>query len=127
MPILQIVLTAGERAVPVLAVVDSGAARSMFPLRVAQNLGVSLEQDAIGARGVEGAGFSTWSAREAIIGQVVRIDPASQQASLWGKAFPMTPAFCEKDPFLLGRQDFFAAFPVQFMPGNPHPAFVIEC
>jgi hypothetical protein len=100
-PILQIVLTAGQRAVPVLAVVDSGAARSMFPLQVAHSLGVTLQQDALGARGVEGTGFPTWSAQEPVMGQVVRLDPATQQASLWASPFAMTPAFCEKDPFLL--------------------------
>lgn len=99
----------------------------MFPLQVAHKLGVTLKQDSLAAQGVEGNGFPTWSAQEAITGQVVRIDPANRQASLWGKQFRMTPAFCEKKPFLLGRQDFFAAFPVQFVPGNPHPSFIIEC
>jgi hypothetical protein len=124
-PLLQIVLTYGDQAVALLALVDSGATRSMFPLQVAQRLGVTLEQDALGARGVEGAGFPTWSALETVMGQVVRIDPDNQQASLWGDPFRMTPAFCEKDPFLLGRQDFFAAFPVKFVPGKPDPSFIL--
>lgn len=99
----------------------------MFPLQVAHSLGVTLQQDAVGARGVEGVGFPTWSAQETVLAQVVRIVPETHKGELWGKSFQMTPAFCEKDPFLLGRQDFFAAMSVQFLPGNPHPSFIIEC
>lgn len=99
----------------------------MFPLQIAHQLGVTLEKDLLGASGVEGTGFPTWSAKEAVTGQIVRVDPATQQDELWGVQFPMTPAFCEKDPFLLGRQDFFAALSVYFVPGNPHPSFIIEC
>jgi hypothetical protein len=98
----------------------------MFPLQIAQQLGVTLQQDAVGASGVEGVAFSTWSAQERIMGQIVRVDPQTQEAGLWGTPFPMTPAFCEKRPFLLGRQDFFSALKVQFLPGNPHPSFVVE-
>lgn len=60
------------------------------------------------------------------MGQIVRIAPETSQSELWGKQFPMTPAFCEKEPFLLGREDFFASLKIQFVPGPPQPAFLIE-
>ena len=99
----------------------------MFPLAIAHQLGVTLQQDAIGAVGVEGAGFSTWSSQEPITGQVVRIDPATMQPAMWGPTFAMMPAFTEKDAFLLGRQDFFAAFGVTFAVEASGPTFVIDC
>lgn len=98
----------------------------MFPRQIATQLGVTLQQDAIGASGVEGGGFPTWSSQEPITGQIIRIDPNTQQAELWGPQITMTPAFADKDPFLLGRQDFFAAFGVNFRPAMPQLAFLVD-
>jgi hypothetical protein len=111
-----------------VALVDSGATRSMFPMEIAQRLGIEeqLTQDAVGAMGVEGGGFPTWSFLPGLQGQIVRVPPENpQQSEPWGASFAMTPAFAHKDVFLLGRQDFFAVFQIKFEPGNP-PHLVIE-
>jgi hypothetical protein len=110
-----------------VALVDSGAARSMFPMEIARRLGIDgqLAQDATGAKGVEGGGFPTWSFPPGLSAQIVRVSPENpRQPELWGMPFVMTPAFTHKDPFLLGRQDFFAANNVMFEAGFP-PHFVI--
>jgi hypothetical protein len=109
--------------------VDSGAARSIFPMQIAQRLGITeaLVQDQVGARGVEGVGFSTWSYPPGLQAHVVRIaQKRPHKVTNWGSPFTLNPAFCHKDPFLLGRQDFFATFRVAFAPGNPHPTFSIS-
>jgi len=96
----------------------------MFPWEIAQRLGIdaALEPDAQGAMGVEGTGFPTWSHPGGIQGQVVRIPPANPaQPELWGPAFSMTPSFCHKSVFLLGRQDFFLTYRVLFHPATSAP------
>ncbi len=101
----------------------------MFPRQIAGLLGVDgdLVTDAAGAVGVEGGGFPTWSYQPGLTGQVVRTPPNNPtQRELRGPTFPMTPAFAEKDAFLLGRQDFFRALQVDFEPGKPIPHFVIQ-
>jgi hypothetical protein len=120
-------LDAGESSTVVPAVVDSGAERSMFPLQIAKRLGIAdaLVRDEIGARGVEGAGFPTWSYPVGLRAWVMRITENPSEVVVWGESFVLNPAFCEKDPFLLGRHDFFATFHVSFDPGNPYPTFSI--
>jgi hypothetical protein len=120
-------LTAGAATTFIAAVVDSGAARSMLPLQIAERLGVSdaLVEDEVGAQGVEGIGFSTWSLPDGVEAQVLSVTQASGTVIKWGTSFTLSPAFCDKDPFLLGREDFFATFRVSFDPGNPHPTFSI--
>lgn len=109
--------------------VDSGAARSMFPMPIAQRLGIGedLVQDAVGARGVEEVEFPTWSYPPGVQAQIARIAQRSpHRLTSWGSPFTLEPAFCEKKPFLLGRQDFFATFQVAFAPGRHHPTFSIS-
>jgi hypothetical protein len=55
----------------------------------------------------------------------MRLTENPSEVVVWGDPFTLNPAFCEKDPFLLGRQDFFATFSVSFDPGNPYPTFSI--
>jgi hypothetical protein len=128
-PLLLLQLAVGALNIFVAAVVDSGAARSMLPMEIAKRLGIAdaLVRDQMGARGVEGGGFPTWSYPDGVEAHVMRIGPRSpHEITKWGSPFTLNPAFCEKDPFLLGRQDFFARFRVAFVPGNPHPTFSIS-
>lgn len=43
----------------------------------------------------------------------------------WGDRFNLSPAFSDKSAFLVGREDFFASFHVEFNPGSPLPTFSI--
>ena len=101
--------------VRVLAMVDSGAYRSHFPLDVARDLGLSdddLSKDELGGRGV-GSEFDTWSSRIPIRAGIGRI---AEDGSLvaWGPGFTLMPVFSEHEAFLLGREDFLARFDVTF-------------
>jgi hypothetical protein len=94
----------------------------MFPMPIAQALGIEadLVEDDGGGTGVEGTAFSTWSYAPGLLGQIVRVPPDNPSApGPWGPSFPMTPSFSTLDPFLLGRQDFFARWSVLFQPGDP--------
>jgi hypothetical protein len=128
-PLLLLQLAAAETVTVVPAMVDSGAARSMFPMQVAQRLGIatSLTQDKTGAVGVEGENFPTWSYPSSLQAQILQVQREPVGASApWGDQFVLNPAFSDKSAFLLGREDFFAIFRVEFNPGNPLPTFSIS-
>jgi hypothetical protein len=119
----------------VLAVVDSGADRTLFPAEIAELLGLSEEngglvQDEHGGRGVGGVEFPTWFSTREIIGQVMQIAEEDELIP-WGPSFGMDPAFTglsdgDDGPdgtFLLGRNDFFQAFAITFGWEEDGPAF----
>ncbi|MEX2194340.1 MAG: hypothetical protein WD844_03565 [Thermoleophilaceae bacterium] len=109
----------------VIALVDSGAHRSCFPVQIARQLRIKskLKKDPCGAKGV-GSKFTTWSSTVPLHGQIVatgRSGPA-----LWGPRFRFEPAFVEDDDaFLLGRADFFNVFTVAFDRG-PNSSFHLD-
>lgn len=117
--------------IDVLALVDSGAFRSCFPLQVAYELGITdaeLVEDPTGGAGV-GSQFRFWTTGIPIVAGVALFEPASDgSAQPFGPEFALSPAFTETDAFLLGRADFFRAYTVTFErgDGNPTCAFVIE-
>lgn len=128
-PLLLLQLATVDTITVVPAMVDSGAARSMFPMQIAQRLGIaeSLTQDETGAVGVEGEKFPTWSYLPGLRAQILEIQREPAGASVpWGERFALTPAFSDKSAFLLGREDFFGIFGVAFNPGNPLPTFSIS-
>jgi hypothetical protein len=127
-PQLLIELSTEARTVSVLALLDSGAARSMFPRSVARMLGIEdeLVSDPVGAVGVEGAGFPTWSYPLGMAAQVMRTPPEDPSRSEpWGTSVRMTPAFADKGVFLLGREDFFLGFTITFERGRAGPQFAL--
>lgn len=111
----------------ILGVVDSGADRSMFPLEIADLLGIpdALVKDEVLAGGAAGPGFPTWSSSEEIRGQIVRLTD-DRELFPWGPEFPMNPAFAESEHFLLGREDFFVPFVVSFGLHEGHRAFSVS-
>lgn len=120
-------LSGPDRSIESTALIDSGAAFSVFPLWVASQLGISedLVQDRQ-AVGAEGAGFATWSYPPGLSCQVMQLRPDDfSQREPWGKPVKLTPAFADKTVFLLGREDFFAAFTVTFEPGAELRRFVL--
>jgi hypothetical protein len=110
------------RRVIELALIDSGAARSVFPLAVARELGIEHElvEDAARSVGVEGAGFPTWSYPPGLTCHVLRTAPDGPSGrEPWGEPVRLTPAFADKRVFLLGREDFFRGFRILFDPAGP--------
>ncbi len=111
----------------VIGCVDSGADRTFLPLAVARRLGLSsreLVRDALGAIGVEGIGFPTWSSNVPLEGRVVA--DMGHGPAPWGPLFAVNPAFSEKEPVLLGRADFFQAFVVTFQENASAPVFHLD-
>jgi hypothetical protein len=106
-------------AVPVLAMMDSGADRCLFPMQIAGRLGLigkyDMNKDARKSSGV-GSEFETYSStipiRAQIVASVQMGAAVVQQA--WGPQLTLTPAFAKAENFLLGRADFFKAFTVSF-------------
>jgi hypothetical protein len=100
----------------VVAVVDSGADRTVLPLSVALRLAImdTLERDPADGFGFEGGAFPIWRSSLPLLGQVIAND-----GTAWGPRFPLAPVFADADIALLGREDFFRAFTITF---QEHPA-----
>jgi len=115
--------------VEVPALVDSGAYRSSFPLRIAHDLGIEqheLVEDPAGGVGV-GSHFRVWTTPVPIRAGIALFESASDGTRQpWGPGFTLTPAFIEHEAFLLGRADFFRAFTVMFEETPVGPVFHIE-
>jgi hypothetical protein len=107
---------------PVLlrALVDSGADRTTFPLKIAWRLGIQLNELILhpgGGRGVKSQ-FDVWTSSLLIRAGVSRRDASSGADSVWGPVFTLSPFFIDDDSFLLGRADFFSVFTVTFEEGR---------
>jgi len=107
----------GPQPVTVLAQVDSGAWRSIFPKQIAYDLGIQdheLTQDPQGGSGV-GSTFPVWMSTVPIAAGIAFFEPNPDGSERpWGPGFALEPGFTEHDAFLLGRADFFKAFTVIF-------------
>jgi hypothetical protein len=103
--------------VTVLAVVDSGAHRSIFPLQIATDLGIQVNElleDPNGGLGV-GSAFRLWVSTVSVRAGVGLFElDADGHDQPWGPGFSFHPAFTEHDVFLLGRDDFFRVFTISF-------------
>jgi hypothetical protein len=131
--VLQIALSAVRQAAQpapvlgVLAIVDSGASNTCFPMVIATRLGIAdheLQQDADPSIGVEGQGYTTWSSTLPLEAWIVA--STAQGSVAWGPRFPLSPSFSDKDPFLLGRADFFKRFTVTFQENLTPPVFHLD-
>jgi hypothetical protein len=103
--------------VQVLAIVDSGAYRTSFPLQIATDLGIAqdeLFEDPHGGAGV-GSRFRVWTTTVPIMAGIALFQPGPDgHPQPWGPSFSLSPGFIEHDAFLLGREDFFRAFTITF-------------
>lgn len=116
--------------VTVLAMVDSGAWRSIFPLSIAHDLGLEpheLREDPDGGAGVAST-FRVWMPTLPIRAGIAFFElDANGYHVPWGPGFPLEPAFTEAESFLLGRADFFRSFAVTFeLDGNGQPCFHLD-
>jgi hypothetical protein len=107
---------------PVLlkALVDSGADRTTFPLKVAWDLGIQRDELILrpgGARGVKSR-FDVWTSSVPIRAGVSTHDASTGADAAWGPAFTLRPFFIDGGSFLLGRADFFSVFTVTFEEGR---------
>jgi hypothetical protein len=101
------------------ALVDSGADRTTFPLKIAWKLGIQQDELTLhpgGGRGVKSR-FDVWRSSVPIRAGVSRRDvPRADSAR--GPAFALWPSFIDDGSFLLGRADFFSVFTVTFEEGR---------
>lgn len=104
MPGLPLILRGPSARIPVVALVDSGADSSIFPLEIAAHLGIDLGQcrreDCTTA-----AGPST---------QHIWEPGLDAQVQAMNVTVHLRGAFSETPVGLLGREDFFDAFRVSF-------------
>jgi hypothetical protein len=107
---------------PVLltALVDSGADRTTFPLRIAWQLGIQQDELILRPRGGRGvkSHFDVWTSSVPIRAGISRRDVSTGAVSPWGPAFTLSPVFIDDGSFLLGRADFFSVFTVTFEEGR---------
>ncbi len=129
---LEVVLTTrlpdgSSRRLIVFAIVDSGAARTYFPLAVADRLGLrgSLEKTSERPAGV-GSTFDTWSTPIPVTGQIIAAYPEPQGRTLIGPRFALQPWFGEPADLLLGRADFFQAFRITFHENSAAPMLHLD-
>src|SRR5689334_10570292 len=102
------------------ALVDSGADRTTFPLKLAWELGIQRNELILhpgGGRGVK-SHFDVWTSSVPIRAGVSRRNVSTGADSAWGPAFTLSPVFIDDGLFLLGRADFFSAFTVTFEEGR---------
>lgn len=110
----------------VFGYVDSGAARSYFPLAIADRLGVrdllvKNDERSVGL----GSEFDTWTCPIPIYGQIVATFPELGRIER-GPRLTLHPWFGEPEDFLLGRADFFQAFTITFMENPVNPLFHLD-
>ena len=105
MPVVDIALWYRKRRLNTRALVDSGAAVSVFDIEMAQHLGVRLNQAA--GETIEG------------IGGKATAYPGNVSIEIGDQSFPLRVYFAAGVPInLLGRSDFFQHFLVLF--DEPH-------
>lgn len=107
---------------PVLlaALVDSGADRTTFPLKIAWELGIQRNELILhpgGGRGVKSR-FDVWTSSVPIRAGISKHDVSTDADSAWGPTFTLLPLFIDGGSFLLGRADFFSVFTVTFEEGR---------
>ena len=108
------------RPVLLWALVDSGADRTTFPLKIAWKLGIQQDELILhpgGGRGVKSR-FDVWRSLVPIRAGVSRPDVSTRADSAWGPAFTLSPFFIDNGSFLLGRADFLNVFTVTFEEGR---------
>lgn len=120
--------TANGRKI-VVGDVDSGSDRSLCPMAIAADLGLSkadLKKNKFKGMPAVGGEFETWSPDGiATTGQIVLPEPDEATFIPWGPLFPMELAFAEEaETLLLGQRDFFSAFDVKFL--NQDGGSVVE-
>src|SRR5204862_8094985 len=109
----------GRASYNAVAVVDTGAYCSVFPRRIARNLGFA-DADLVPERPltvVGGQAVDAWAAPEQVHGQL-RVD-APEGSSFWGPTFVLNVLFVDHEDSLLGRIDFFNTFDVVFSKNSP--------
>ena len=102
--------------VSLTALVDSGADRTTFPLRIAWKLGIQRDELISrpgGGRGVK-SHFNVWTSLLPIRAGISRHDVSTGVDADWGTTFILSPFFIDDGSFLLGRADFFSVFTVTF-------------
>jgi hypothetical protein len=102
------------------ALVDSGADRTTFPLKIAWDVGIQRNELILhsgGGRGVK-SHFDVWTSSVPIRAGISRRDVSTGADSAWGPAFTLSPVFIDDGSFLLGRADFFSVFTVTFEEGR---------
>ena len=108
------------RPVVLRALVDSGADRTTFPLKVAWQLGIQRNELILhpgAGRGVKSR-FDLWTSSVPIRAGISRRDVSTGADSPWGPTFTLSPYFIDDNSFLLGRADFFSVFTVTFEEGR---------
>lgn len=108
------------------AYVDSGAARSYFPLEVADELGIRSELQQHGHSVGLGSRFETWKSPNPIMAQVVATFPDPQGPTPTGPNIELDPLFGEPQDSLLGRADFFRTFQITFNENPEKPLLTLE-
>jgi hypothetical protein len=131
-PVVELLLTAElpdgtSKSVPVFGYVDSGAARSYFPLAIADRLGIRhlLTKNDDPSVGL-GSEFDTWTCPVPIFGQIIATYPEPQGRTERGPRLTLHPWFGEPEDFLLGRADFFQAFTITFVENPAAPLFHLD-
>jgi hypothetical protein len=102
------------------ALVDSGADRTTFPLKIARGLGIQQDELILrpgGGRGVKSR-FDVWTSSLPIRAGVSTYNASTGADAAWGPAFTLRPFFIDDGSFLLGRADFFSVFTVTFEEGR---------
>jgi hypothetical protein len=108
------------RPVLLWALVDSGADRTTFPLKIAWKLGIQQDELILrpgGGRGVKSR-FDVWTSSVPIRAGISRRDVSTGADAGWGPAFTLSPFFIDGGSFLLGRADFFRVFTMTFQEGR---------
>jgi len=108
------------RPVVLRALVDSGADRTTFPLKIAWKLGIQRNELILrpgGGRGVK-SHFDVWRSSVPIRAGISRHDVSTGADAAWGPVFRLSPVFIDGGSFLLGRADFFSVFTVTFEEGR---------
>jgi hypothetical protein len=104
--------TTYEGTRPVIAIVDSGAERSMFPKAYAAALGLQLVEAEDKPHALDGTPIMAWRALDPLDARILAIFP--KRAKHWGPTFDLRPFFTETSTSVLGRRDFFSRFTVTF-------------
>ena len=108
------------RPVLLWALVDSGADRTTFPLKIARELGIQRDELILrpgGGRGVKSR-FDVWTSSVPIRAGISRHDVSIDADPAWGPTFTLWPFFIDGGSFLLDRADFFSVFTVTFEEGR---------
>ena len=107
------------RPILLWALVDSGADRTTFPLKIARDLGIQRDELILrpgGGRGVKSRfGLDELPSDPR---RLSRHDVSTGAETPWGPAFRLWPFFIDDDSSLLGRADFFSVFTVTFEEGR---------